>query len=44
MYNTPNFKYRPSLIEENPALLVWILLLGAYLLLVLLGHKSNNLM
>ena len=27
-----NPKYRPSLIEENPALLIWLLLLGAYLL------------
>ena len=27
-----NPKYRPSFIEENPALLIWLLLLGAYLL------------
>ena len=30
MQPAPNYKYRPSLIEENPALLLWLLLLGAY--------------
>lgn len=29
--SSPDYKYRPSLIEENPALLLWLLLLGAYL-------------
>jgi hypothetical protein len=33
----PNYKYRPSLIEENPSLLVWILLLSAYLVMVLIA-------
>jgi hypothetical protein len=32
MQENPNIKYRPSLIEENPALLIWLLLLVAYLL------------
>src|SRR6266513_3105666 len=32
MQENPNIKYRPSLIEENPALLIWLLLLIAYLL------------
>jgi hypothetical protein len=40
MYNTPNFKYRPSLIEENPALLVWILVLGGYFVLVLIAKYA----
>lgn len=29
--SSPDYKYRPSLIEENPVLLLWFLLLGAYL-------------
>jgi hypothetical protein len=29
--SSPDYKYRPSLIEENPAVLLWLLLLGAYL-------------
>lgn len=29
--SSPDYKYRPSLIEENPSLLLWLLLLGAYL-------------
>lgn len=29
--SSPDYKYRPSLIEENPTLLLWLLLLGAYL-------------
>lgn len=29
--SSPDYKYRPSLIEENPALLLWLLLLGTYL-------------
>src|SRR5215813_11482732 len=40
MYNEPNTKYRPSLIEDNPALLIWILLLGVYLLLVLIAKYA----
>src|SRR6476661_4703096 len=30
MDHNPNVKYRPSLLEENPALLVWIILVGIY--------------
>lgn len=30
MQPAPDYKYRPSLIEENPALLLWLLLLGVY--------------
>ncbi len=40
MYANPNFKYRPSLIEENPALLVWILLLAAYAVLVCIAKYA----
>src|SRR6266545_3332074 len=40
MYNDPNIKYRPSLIDDNPALLVGILLLGVYLLLVLIAKYA----
>jgi hypothetical protein len=40
MYNSPHFKVRPSLIEDNPALLVWILVLGVYLLLVLIAKYA----
>jgi len=40
MDNNQNIKYRPSLIEDNPALLVWILLLGVYLLLVLIAKYA----
>jgi hypothetical protein len=36
----PNVKYRPSLIEENPAILVWLLPLGAYLLLVVIAKYA----
>ena len=32
----PNPKYRPSLIEENPALLIWLLLLASNLVFVLI--------
>ena len=35
MRDNPNIKYRPSLIEENPSLLIWLLLLVAYLLVVI---------
>ena len=40
MYNDSNFRYRPSLIEENPALLVWILALGAYAVLVVIAKYA----
>ncbi len=40
MDSNPNIKYRPSLIEENPALLVWLLLLGAYLIVVLIAKYA----
>ena len=40
MYNDSNFRYRPSLIEDNPALLVWILVLGAYAVLVLIAKYA----
>ncbi len=40
MDSNPNIKYRPSLIEENPALLLWLLLLGVYFLLVLVAKYS----
>src|SRR5678816_4718389 len=40
MDGNPDYKYRPSLIEENPALLVWILLLSAYLVLVLIAKYA----
>lgn len=36
----PNPKYRPSLIEENPALLIWLLLLAAYFVLVLIAKYA----
>ncbi|MBX9600006.1 MAG: type IV secretory system conjugative DNA transfer family protein [Bryobacteraceae bacterium] len=36
----PNPKYRPSLIEENPALLVWLLILSAYFVLVLIAKYA----
>jgi hypothetical protein len=38
--DNPNAKYRPSLIEENPAILVWLLLFGAYLLLVVIAKYA----
>ena len=40
MQDNPNVKYRPSLIEENPAILVWLLLLGASLLLVVIAKYA----
>ena len=40
MQDNPNVKYRPSLIEETPAILVWLLLLGAYLLLVVIAKYA----
>lgn len=36
----PNPKYRPSLIEENPTLLVWLLILSAYFVLVLIAKYA----
>ena len=36
----PNPKFRPSLIEENPALLVWLLLLASYLVFVLIAKYA----
>jgi hypothetical protein len=38
--NNPNIKYRPSLIEENPALLGWIVLLVAYLVLMVFAKYA----
>ena len=40
MRDNPNIKYRPSLIEENPALLIWLLLLAAYLLVVVIAKYA----
>ena len=40
MQEHPNIKYRPSLIEENPALLIWLLLLVAYLLVVVIAKYA----
>ncbi len=40
MESNPDIKYRPSLIEENPALLVWILLLGAYAVAVVFAKYA----
>ena len=40
MYNNPTIKYRPSLIEENPSLLIWILLLGVYAVLVVIAKYA----
>ena len=40
MQENPNIKYRPSLIEENPALLIWLLLLVAYLLVVVIAKYA----
>lgn len=40
MRDNPNIKYRPSLIEENPALLIWLLLLVAYLLVVVIAKYA----
>ena len=46
MYDNPNPQYRPSLIEENPVLLVWILLFGVYAVLALIAkyawHITNR--
>ena len=36
----PNPKVRPSLIEENPALLIWLLLLAAFFALVLIAKYA----
>jgi hypothetical protein len=38
--DNPNIQYRPSLIEENPALLIWLLLLVAYLLVVVIAKYA----
>ena len=40
MQENPNIKYRPSLIEENPALLIWLLLLVAYLLVAAIAKYA----
>src|SRR5438874_10913979 len=40
MRDNSNIKYRPSLIEENPALLIWLLLLVAYLLVVVIAKYA----
>ena len=40
MHENPNIKYRPSLIEENPALLIWLLLLVAYLLVAAIAKYA----
>jgi hypothetical protein len=36
----PNPKVRPSLIEENPALLIWLLLLAAFFVLVVIAKYA----
>ena len=40
MQPAPNYKYRPSLIEENPALLLWLLLLGTYFVAVVIAKYA----
>src|SRR5687768_15919408 len=40
MRNDPPPPYRPSLIEENPAVLVWLLLLAAYLILFVIAKYA----
>src|ERR1700733_12475937 len=40
MQENRNIKYRPSVIEENPALLIWLLLLVAYLLVVVIAKYA----
>ena len=40
MQDNPNIKYRPSLIEENPTLLIWLLLLVAYLLVAMIAKYA----
>src|SRR6266581_7697478 len=40
MQKNPNIKYRPSLIEENPAILIWLLLLVAYLLVAAIAKYA----
>src|SRR5216684_2388945 len=40
MQENRNIKYRPSLIEENPALLIWLLLLVAYLLVAAIAKYA----
>jgi len=40
MYSHPIIRYRPSLIEETPALLVLILVAGLYLVLVVLAKYA----
>ena len=40
MQENPNIKYRPSLIEENPTLLIWLLLLVTYLLAAVIAKYA----
>jgi hypothetical protein len=40
MQPAPDYKYRPSLIEENPALLIWLLVLGAYFVAVVIAKYA----
>ena len=40
MPDNPNMKYRQSLIEENPTLLIWLILLAAYLLVVVIAKYA----
>ena len=40
MQPAPDYKYRPSLIEENPALLLWLLLLGVYFVAVVIAKYA----
>jgi hypothetical protein len=40
MHDNPNTKYRPSLIEENPALLFFILVGGVYVALAVLAKYA----
>ena len=40
MQPAPDYKYRPSLIEENPALLLWLLVLGVYFVAVVIAKYA----
>ena len=40
MQPAPDYKYRPSLIEENPALLLWLLLLGVYFVAIVIAKYA----
>lgn len=40
MHHNPPIRYRPSILEENPALFVWLLLLCGYLALVVIAKYA----